>query len=304
MSITQSKRVLNSEDVSLEQLLKPAVRSHLMEGVWCTEISPKNITLALGANAEYFGHPQWARLYLAACHRDRAFIDRWRQAIGSWDDQVVIDIGCGPGNVFAALGGHPQRLIGVDVSFAGLQLAAELGYEPLLADAQALPLRSAIADVVVMNATLHHCDDMTAALQEAARLVKPGGVLVCDHDLQKSAWDFKGIALWLWELRLPIYRRVKRGGHASVAEQQCALAGEAHHKPGAGLTREFFHAVLEPLGFKTQVYPHNHELGSEIFTGQRGRAGLKYRLAQRLSGINPDSPEAALSLMCVAQRSP
>ena len=85
---------------------------------------------------------------------------------------------------------------------------------------------------------------------------------MCDHDLQKSAWDFKGIARLLWELRLPIYRQIKRGGHASDAEQQCALAGEAHHKPGDGLTGDFFHTVLDPLDFTTQVYPHNHDLGA------------------------------------------
>lgn len=299
----QPQTMLQCEHIPLTQLLKSSIGSREIEGILCTEIPPRNITLAMGANAEYFGHPEWAKLYLAACHRDRAFIDRWRQVIGNWNDKIVVDIGCGPGNVFAALGGHPQRLIGVDISFSGLQMAATLGYEPLLADAQALPLRSAIADVVVMNATLHHCDDMAAALREAGRLVKPGGLLICDHDLQKSAWNFKSLARVLWELRLPIYRWVKRGGHASLAEQQCALASEVHHQPGDGLTVEFYHDILEPLGFITHVYPHNHELGAEIFTGQRGRAKLKYRIAQRLSGIHPDSPEAALTLMCVAQRS-
>lgn len=303
MSNPDSATIPQSKYVPLEQLLKSSLDGHYLEGVLCTAISPQNLTLAVGANAEYFGHSEWARLYFEACHRDAAFIDRWRGAIGSWDNKVVIDIGCGPGNVFAALGGHPRQLIGVDVSFAGLKMAAQLGYEPLLADAQALPLRSAIADIVVLNATLHHCNDMTAVLQEAARLVKPGGILVCDHDPQKSAWNFKGLARLLWELRLPLYRLVGRGGHASAAEQQCGLASEVHHQPGDGLTEAFYHDVLSPLGFITRVYPHNHDLGAAIFTGQIGRAAWKYRLAQRLSGIAPDSRKAALSLMCVAHRS-
>ncbi|MGF1461329.1 MAG: class I SAM-dependent methyltransferase [Leptolyngbyaceae cyanobacterium] len=287
----------------LEECLKSSVAWTYVEGLLCTSISPKNITLGLGANAEYFGHPQWATQYFEACHRDAAFIDRWRYAIGNWNGKVVVDIGCGPGNVFASLGGQPAELIGVDVSFQGLKMAAKLGYQPLLADAQALPLRSAIADVVVMNATLHHCDDMIGALSEAARLVKPGGRLVCDHDLQKSAWDFKGLAYALWQGRLPLYRLMKRGGHASTREQQCALAGEVHHLPGDGLTVEFYHSVLSRMGFTTQVYPHNHSLGAEIFTGKVGIAPLKYRLAQRLSGIDPTSQAGALSLMCVAHRS-
>jgi len=303
MSITHPDSMLSTKHISLEPLLKSSVRSNCIEGVLCTEIPPQNLSRTLGANAEYFGHPKWARLYFEACHRDPKFIDRWRSVIGNWDDKVVVDIGCGPGNVFASLGGRPQRLIGVDVSFEGLKMAAQLGYEPLLADAQALPLRSAIADIVILNATLHHCDDMEAALSEAARLVKPGGLLICDHDPHQPAWNFRGIARLLWEIRLPIYRLLKRGGHASQAEQHCALASEAHHHPGDGLTVEFYHSLLEPLDFTTWVYPHNHDLGADIFNGKRGRAALKYRLAQRLSGLNPDTPEAALSLMCIARRS-
>jgi SAM-dependent methyltransferase len=289
--------------IAIEDLLLDSAKVNKVDGIVSSIISPENITLALGANAQYFGHPQWAKNYFEACHRDRAFIDRWQAATGSWDNKIVVDLGCGPGNVFASVGGNPKLLVGVDISLGGLKMAKELGYQPLLADIQSLPIQSEIADVVVLNATLHHCDDMKAVLQEAGRLVKPGGVLVSDHDLQKTAWDFKGLARHLWELRLPVYRCIGRGGHSSYAEQQCALATEIHHIPGDGLATDFFHSVLHPMGFSVQVYPHNHDLGRAIFTGQIGRAPWKYRLAQQLSGINPNTSEAALSLMCVAHRS-
>lgn len=294
--------MLQKHITPVEQYLKSSVVVNQIDGIPWVAIAPSNLTLALGANAQYFGHAQWAKSYFDACHRDRTFSDRWQQATGSWDDKIVVDIGCGPGNVFASVGGNPKLLIGVDVSLGGLKMAAQIGYQPLLADAQDLPLQSEIADIVVLNATLHHCDDMTAALREAARLVKPGGMLVCDHDLQQTAWHFKGLARFLWELRLPLYRCLKRGGHASLAEQQCALATEAHHVPGDGLTVDFYHSVLDPMGFLTRVYPHNHDLGAAVFKGQIGRSSRRYRMAQRLSGIDPNSPAAALSLMCVAHR--
>jgi ubiquinone/menaquinone biosynthesis C-methylase UbiE len=285
----------------LEGYLKESVLIEQIEGIPAV-ISPQNLTSVLAANAQYFGHPHWAKSYFDACHRDSAFIDRWQTATGSWDGKVIVDIGCGPGNVFASLGGNPKLLIGVDVSIGGLKMAQRLGYKPLLADAQDLPLRSEIADIVVINATIHHCVDMEAALKEAARLVKPCGVLVSDHDLQKTAWHFKGLARFLWDTRLPLYRLMKRGGHASNLEQQYALETEAHHVPGDGMTIEFYRSILEPMGFSTQVYPHNHDLGAEIFNGQIGRALRKYRIAQWLSGIDPNSSEAALSLMCIACR--
>jgi ubiquinone/menaquinone biosynthesis C-methylase UbiE len=262
----------------------------------------KEITPGLEANAYYFGHPEWAANYFKYCHRNKRFQSRWKAATGPWDDRIVVDIGCGPGNIFASVKGKPRLLIGVDVSEGGLRMAEKLGYRPLLADAHALPLKDGFADLVVLNATLHHCDHMEDVLREAARLVKPGGLLVSDHDPQHSAWNFKGIAWLLWQARLLIYRVIKKGFHRSGNEQSCVLTSEIHHDAGKGLTREMFHNILEPLGFEVQIHPHNHNLGSEVLDGNWGRSERKYRIAQWLSGVNPDSPAGALSLMCVARR--
>ena len=61
------------------------------------------MTPGIEANSVYFGHPVWGKTYLDACHRDPAFIDRWHNVIGNWEDKIVVDIGCGPGNLFASL---------------------------------------------------------------------------------------------------------------------------------------------------------------------------------------------------------
>ncbi len=262
------------------------------------------LTAAIQANSEYFSHPEWTRSYLAACHRDDIFVDRWRTAIGSWQGKIVVDIGCGPGNLYAALRQHcglPKLLIGVDVALGALKVAQQIGYAPVLADAQQLPFVSGFADVVMLNASLHHCDDMAKVLAEAARLVRPGGLLITDHDPQRTAWNNNFIAKFIWNARLPIYRLMRRGGHATAREQRLSLATEAHHKIGDGVSSELFQQVLEPLGFTVNLYPHNIA-GSEVLQGNPGRASWKIRLAQRLSGVNPDAIESALLLMCIATR--
>ncbi|MDV3351366.1 class I SAM-dependent methyltransferase [Leptothoe sp. LEGE 181152] len=265
----------------------------------------KNSSPALKANSYYFGHPEWARDYLDVVHRDQYFQDRWYAMTGSWTDKVVVDIGCGPGNVYAELKnkmGTPKRLIGVDVSHGGLKMAEEFGYRPVLADAQALPFISEFADIVTINASLHHCDDMEQVLKEAARIVKPGGLLITDHDLQLSMWGDNIIARLIWNGRLPIYRLLRRGGHSTNDEQHWSQATEAHHKPGDGVTPAFFHKTLEPLGFSVRLFPHNRTAGAEVLQGEYGRSAWNIRWAQRLSGVNPDSAEGALVMMCVAQR--
>jgi ubiquinone/menaquinone biosynthesis C-methylase UbiE len=264
-----------------------------------------NITPGIQANSYYFGHPEWGQNYFEACHRDEKFVDLWQAVIGNWHGKIVVDIGCGAGNIYASLKdccGEPHLLLGVDVSEGALRMAHKLGYTPILADAQHLPFVSQFADIVMLNASLHHCDDMAKVLLEAAKLVRPGGLLITDHDPQRSAYQFRGLGLLMWQARLQLYRLLKRGGHSTADEQFWALATEVHHKPGDGMTPEFYHQILEPLGFTVKLYPHNHSVGAEVLQGNYGKSFLKFRLAQKLSGINPDLPEAALSLMCVAVR--
>lgn len=215
----------------------------------------------------------------------------------------MVDVGCGPGNVFATLGGTPKVLIGVDVARGGLEMARKVGYTPLLADAQAMPLRSGFADIVAVNATVHHCDNMRAVIAESARLVAPGGVLVTDHDPQRSAWHFRGPARVAWEARLTVYLWMKKGFHRSVEEQSVALDSEIHHAPGRGVTEEMYRDVLEPLGFDVEIFPHNHDLGAEVLDGNWGRSTKKFRIAQWASLRNANGRECALSLLCRARRS-
>lgn len=284
----------------LAPFLKP---NALAGGTRYPEARIPHYTPGMRANAHYFSHPRWMDDWLHAVHRYPELRDRWHAAIGPVDDKVLVDIGCGPGNLLATLGDKPSIAIGVDIAPGSLELAIGMGYVPLLADAHDLPLKSGIADVVGINGSLHHCDDMSRVLAEAARLVRPGGHLVIDHDPQQSAWAFRGLALLSWRMRLPIYRWLRRGGHCSADnEQYWALATELHHRPGDGVTEKLLRTSLETLGFDVAIYPHSHHVGREVLNGQTGRAPLKLRIAQRLSGIDPDSNAAALSLLCVATR--
>ena len=126
------------------------------------------------ANAYFFGHPKYGNKYFETENRSPEFIDRWESAIGILDDKIVIDVGCGPGNLLAAIGGHPKVLIGTDVSEGALLQAQKLGYTTVISDAQDLPFIDQCADVVLLNAVMHHSDNAEEVLREAARLVRPG----------------------------------------------------------------------------------------------------------------------------------
>ena len=93
---------------------------------------------------------------------------------------VLVDLGCGAG----LLAPHAARLgyrhVGVDLVAVSLRIAAEHGVRPVRADVQRLPIADEVADAVSAGEILEHVPDLSAALAEACRVLRPGGTLVLD----------------------------------------------------------------------------------------------------------------------------
>jgi SAM-dependent methyltransferase len=259
------------------------------------------------ANRDFFNNPVWAAEYFAHENCSDMLRSRYRSVLGDWDGKVVVDLGCGPGNLLACLGGQPQVAIGVDIAVNALKTARGHGYVPLLADLHRVPLRDGCADIVVANATLHHCDDMARVLAEAARLVKPGGWLITDQDPQVSAWRFRGLGWCLHHAKysplFPVFRWLVGRPLATWDQQMARFHTEIHNQwPGDGVEFGMYRWVLEPLGFEVKLFPHNHTVGAAVLDGEWGKAPRLIRWSQWLSGMNPDVVASAQSVMCVARR--
>lgn len=107
---------------------------------------------------------------------------------GSW---AVGDLGCGTGEVAAALAPFVARVIAVDRSGEMLQTARRRLKEFSNVDVrrgelEAVPVGDGELDAATLLLVLHHLAAPAAALGEAARVLKPGGrLLICDmlpHD--------------------------------------------------------------------------------------------------------------------------
>ena len=104
----------------------------------------------------------------------------------------VVDIGCGGGALVRDLTALGARVVGIDISES--QLATARARDPgdgaryLVGRAQALPLDDGEMDAAVFMRALHHvpAPDLPAALEEAARVLRPGGVLYVAEPLAEG----------------------------------------------------------------------------------------------------------------------
>lgn len=90
----------------------------------------------------------------------------------------VLDLGCGVGMYTAALRRYTPHVYGLEIDFARAQEAAGKAKGVVLARAEELPFAGASFDVVFSHEVLEHLRDDRAAVQEAARILRPGGKLV------------------------------------------------------------------------------------------------------------------------------
>ena len=92
--------------------------------------------------------------------------------------EPIVDVGTGGGQYLTALGGG--RRLGMDLSLGMLtSLASSAPELPLVqADAQQLPLASALAGTVLANHMLYHVPDIDLAISELYRAVRADGVVV------------------------------------------------------------------------------------------------------------------------------
>jgi len=107
------------------------------------------------------------------------------QIIAAAQPQDLLDIGTGTGRMLEILGPHVGHALGIDqsremlaVARVNLERAGLANGSVRLADMYQLPLADACFDAIVIHQVLHYAERPADAIAEAARVLRPEGVLI------------------------------------------------------------------------------------------------------------------------------
>ena len=102
----------------------------------------------------------------------------------------LLDVGCGTGFVIELLAGTFDEIHGIDPTRAMLdQVDVSAGNITLHeGTAESLPFADGSFDLVTAYSVFHHLADHRPALAEAARVLRPGGVLYVDLEPNRAFW--------------------------------------------------------------------------------------------------------------------
>jgi SAM-dependent methyltransferase len=116
--------------------------------------------------------------------REGAFVHQLAAGVVEWLDtqpgELILDLGCGDGQLTARLAETGAIVTGVDASPDMVRAARARGIAADQAPAERLPYPDASFDAVFSNAALHWVRGQDEMMGEVRRVVKPGGRFVAE----------------------------------------------------------------------------------------------------------------------------
>jgi SAM-dependent methyltransferase len=197
-------------------------------------------TLTLSGDTEVAPTYEGRRWQQARAEVARVLAEAGIEDGGFFDGRTVVDVGPGPVGFPDAC---PAALsVGVDPlagAYAREGLLLESGAVYLSVPAERIPLLSGSVDVVVSRNSLDHVADPAGVIAEAWRLLRPGGHLILNVDVDHPATPSEPHEIRLHDLHRWLERyeivgeREWKGGHGGSGDDPGHAVVILARKPGA-----------------------------------------------------------------------
>jgi ArsR family transcriptional regulator len=138
---------------------------------------------------------------------------------------VIADLGAGEGTISQLMAQRAKKVIAIDNSEKMVEFGTELArkhgignMEYRLGDLEDVPIRAGTVDLAFLSQALHHARHPHRAVEEARRILKPGGrIAVLDlnrHHFEEAREMYADV--WLGFTELELERYLKDGGFRNV----------------------------------------------------------------------------------------
>jgi ubiquinone/menaquinone biosynthesis methyltransferase len=112
--------------------------------------------------------------------QDRRWKVRVAELAAAGPGTRVLDLACGTGDIAFSLAARGAQVVGLDITYRMLQLARakQRGPQFVTGDMLALPFGNDAFDIVTTGYGLRNVPDLSRAIDEARRVLRPGGSFV------------------------------------------------------------------------------------------------------------------------------
>lgn len=167
----------------------------------------------------------------------------------------ICDLGCGNGRLLAALRDRGHHVVGLEPDPITRQLAIARGISVYAGHADDLPepIASCTFDVVILCHVLHLCRDPVGVVRNARKLLRRGGLLVCETTNNEASGLRQLGACWRW---LDMPRHLDLFTAASLQKVVAEAGLQVKRVDFTGYTRQFKGAWLkEEAEKRASLYP-------------------------------------------------
>ncbi len=215
------------------------------------------------------GPAGWTRSWLT--RRERLVM----RSVGKRGYQMVLDLGCGNGELSVALSSSGKRVISGDISRVSvmntMSLANSLGVEIdgfTVCRGESLPFRDGTFDVVTCLEVIEHVDCPIELLLDIERVLKPGGRLILStpnayyyiyllrHLLRRAPIRIADDHYYLWDIHT-LNRLLDKAGFRVQRNSYAGFHPPAVNAPEAAITRErnlrFLEVILNKFSLSIVV---------------------------------------------------